>query len=83
MPLNDNNGRAWAHSNTCKAGDVLICDGGFTCMKEGQEVEVHVDPEREGVEALFVTCEDGAHYLDGQLDFDGCGSFVGLYPKVN
>lgn len=81
MPLIDSNGRTWAHSDTCKAGDVLICDGSFTCLKDGAEVEVHADPEREGIAALFVTCKDGAHYLDGQLDFDGCGAFVGLYPK--
>lgn len=83
MPLVDTKGRTWAHSTTCKAGDVLVCDGGFTCLREGAEVEVHSDPERDGVNALYVPCDDGAHYLDGQLDFDGCGAFVGLYPRVH
>ncbi len=83
MPRTDIQGRAWAHQDTCKAGDVLTCDGGFTCMAEGQEVEVHADPDHEGIESLFVPCKDGAHYLVGQLDFDGCGALVGLYPKTH
>lgn len=28
-----------------KLGDILIADGGFTCLKEGQECEVKRDEE--------------------------------------
>jgi len=54
-----------------KAGDVVIPDNGFGCLEEGQQCEV-------GSEAgcLFVYCDLGKHYLDGQIDKDG--NIVGL-----
>lgn len=68
---------AWAKFDQVKAGDVLIADGGFTCITEGRACEVKVDDK-----GLFVDCagsrftrppKDEAkyrhqHYLDGQLD---------------
>ena len=44
-------------------GDVLIADGGFTCLREGQHCLVRSD---EG--GLWVACDDGSHMLDGQLN---------------
>lgn len=49
-----------------KSGDWLKADGGFTCLKDGQVVSVHVDEA-----GLFVPCRDGRHYLDGQEGTDG------------
>lgn len=48
-----------------KEGDILIADGGFTCMKAGPK-EVMKDEKGE----LYVKCRAGRHYLDGQLDSD-------------
>ena len=70
-----------------KPGDMLVADGGFTCLREGEVVTVEQDAD-----GLFVRCcahDDGdygkpvsderaeKHYLDGQAgDHDEC---VGLF----
>ena len=51
-------------------GTMLIADGGFTCIKEGDVLTVEAD--RNG---MYVPCRDGKHYLDGQVDR---GHYVGL-----
>lgn len=73
MPLHDTKGVPWAHSDTCKAGDQLKCDGGFTCIETGAVVTVHANKGGE----LFVPCADGQHYLIGQVGEDG--ELVGMY----
>lgn len=60
-----------------KAGDVLIADGGFTCLNDGDHCTVMKDDKDE----LFVCCAAGKHYLDGQLDDDG--RLVGLWPAAD
>lgn len=59
-----------------KPGDMLIPDGGFDCLREGVPVEVKADKNGE----LYVCCDDGSHHLEGQLDWDGNGTLVGLAP---
>ncbi len=58
-----------------KEGDVLIADGGFTCLQEGEELEVKVNKDGE----KFVDCNEGQHFLDGQENEDG--KIVGFLPK--
>lgn len=61
-----------------KVGDVLIVDGGFDCMKEGDDKAVCVDAHGD----LYVNCKCGCHYLSGQLPFDGnSDELVGLRLK--
>lgn len=60
-----------------KAGDVLIADGGFTCIKKGASLLVYVDASNRD---LYVSCEEGRHYLNGQASKDGL-EYVGLYPE--
>mgnify|MGYP000266944799 CR=1 FL=1 len=48
-----------------KVGDVLTADAGFTCMPAGQH-EVKIDDT-----GLYVECDHGKHYLDGQKMGDG------------
>lgn len=57
--------------NAIKIGDILIPDGGFTCMAADKPkcVEEH-DGE------LFIPCSDGKHFLCGQEDDEG--NLVGL-----
>lgn len=55
-----------------KVGDTIIADGGFTCMAPGLKVVAEDDG------GLFVSCDDGHHYLEGQLAFDGSGALVGF-----
>jgi hypothetical protein len=58
-----------------KAGDVLIADDGFTCVKSG-EVILEADEDGE----LFFKCSGGGHWLNGQVADDG--SIIGLTRKV-
>lgn len=59
--------------SSLRAGDKLQADAGFTCVKPGEVLEIK---ERNG--GLYVECEDGDHFLDGQLDFDDQETLVGL-----
>lgn len=66
-------------------GDVLIADDGFDCLHNGQECEVFMDPEYEGVASLYVKCSQGEHYLEGQIgygDDDHGDEFVGFNKKA-
>lgn len=56
--------------NDLKAGDTIIADGGFTCMKAGEKI---VEADDAG---LYVKCRSGHHYLDGQEAEDG--ELIGL-----
>ena len=50
-----------------KAGDVLIADGGFTCIKEGARLVV-----KTALGGFCVDCAEGigGHDLSGQIDGD-------------
>jgi hypothetical protein len=65
----------FANIRNLRAGSCLCADGGFTCIKEGAILEVQAEAD----ESLFVPCDDGKHFLDGQIDDDG-GEVVGFYP---
>ena len=54
-----------------KPGDTVVAGTGFTCLAEGP----HVVQENEY--GLFVSCNEGSHYLAGQEYIDG-GGLVGL-----
>lgn len=83
MPLTDLKGRAWLHSEKVKPGDKVTCDEGFDCLSHTIEHTVRRDAKRGGgLGSLYLSCADGRHYLDGQLDEDDCGALVGLYPVV-
>jgi hypothetical protein len=64
-----------ATANNVKVGDRLIPDGGFTCMTPG-----HIKVVRRDEGRLYVKCEDGCHYLDGQLDEHG--RLIGFQVRV-
>lgn len=54
-----------------KIGDAVYTDDGFTCMKEGRH---SVQGDAGG---LFLKCDEGKHYLEGQED-DETGELVGI-----
>ena len=56
-----------------KEGDMLIADGGFTCIKEDARLNVKENEDGD----LYVPCESGQHFLDGQIDYDN-GALVGF-----
>ena len=53
-------------------GQEIMLDAGFTCVKEGRVI-VHKDEH-----GFYFNCDDGRHYLDGQLDFDDHETLVGV-----
>lgn len=55
-------------------GTKLICDDGFTCLKDHAVVEVKEDDEGD----LYVPCAEGEHGLDGQVD-DAGENYVGFW----
>lgn len=72
----------WPKIDDLKAGDRLVADGGFTCIRAGCLCTVkwdgdtaYRDKSRES--GLYVECDDGRHYLAGQVDDDG-GLVVGF-----
>lgn len=52
-------------------GDVIELDGGFTCCTAGKR---KVFKDYDG--SLWFKCSAGAHYLDGQLDYDN--TYIGI-----
>ena len=58
-----------------KVGDVLVADGGFTCMPAGLRT-VEVDEAGH----LFIPCAAGSHYLNGQLNEND--ELVGLSKAI-
>jgi hypothetical protein len=54
----------FAKENEVTLGTVLVADGGFTCLREGDHRTVVHDPNGD----LAIACDAGFHTLDGQLD---------------
>jgi hypothetical protein len=54
-----------------KAGDRLVADDGFTCLRHDEVVTVAACAN-----GLYVPCTSGSHYLDGQEGDDG--ALIGL-----
>lgn len=47
-----------------KEGDIIIADGGFTCMEAGEH-KVYDDGR------FYIKCDEGKHFLEGQEDENG------------
>lgn len=74
MSTHSIDGREWAKLSELEPGDVLLADGDFTCGIANKERLVG---KRDG--ELFVTCNDGKHYLDGQLSDEDGDHLVGFW----
>ena len=59
-----------------KVGDILIADKCFCCLEPGEECEVKLNLN----DGLYVDCNHGQHYLDGQLDAEN--KLVGFTAKL-
>lgn len=57
--------------------DILIADGDFTCLREGQECPVLSDGDEEE-NPLYIKCSQGDYWLFGQAE-DGC--YIGFTKK--
>lgn len=65
------------HKSCVKRGDILITDGGFTCIRESTMRRVEQSDGR-----LYIKCDDGKHFLDGQCDDEG--NLIGLnFPTID
>ena len=61
--------------NVC-CGDHIVADRDFICMEAGPKL-VKKDENNE----LYVDCNDGKHYLDGQLD-EKTGELLGFSMEI-
>jgi len=83
--MKDNDGKAYALVSNTKAGDILVCDGDFTCLDAGacRDVKAFGDDENYPGE-LYIDCDEGQHSLAGQVtkhDDDAEPYYIGLYHK--
>lgn len=60
-------------------GDVLVTDCGFTCMQPGVEKEVKLFRVPDASGGLYLDCQNGKHFLDGQIN--NHDEYVGLWKK--
>jgi len=72
--MKDKQGREYARMSDLKEGDEVTVDGDFTCMLPWSQAEVLGDED-----GLYILCEEGQHYLQGQLDYQDDDSLVGIY----
>lgn len=91
MSTHSLDGREWAKLSDLKPGDYLEADGDFTCIANGKFVEV-IDGtnflakflnwwngDKPSKYHFYVHCDDGRHYLDGQLSDKDHDHLVGLW----
>jgi len=64
--------RPYARLSALKPGDIVQVDGDFDCIQPWSRV-----PVLRSSHGLYVPCDKGHHYLDGQAD-DG-DSLIGVY----
>ena len=57
-----------------KVEDILVFDDGFTCLKHGEKSIVRQDNK-----GLYINCEEGKHYLEGQIDEED--NLIGLFKS--
>lgn len=65
----------FAKENTVKAGNLLIVDGGFDCLRCGA-VKLVLSCDT----GLYIRCDEGEHFISGQLDD---GEYIGLSHFVD
>lgn len=68
----DKHGRAYLKTADVRAGMRIQVDGGFTCIPADAKRTI-----RESIGGLWFKCNDGRHYLDGQIKGR---YFNGIYP---
>ena len=73
---------AYPKIDDLKAGDRLVADDGFTCIRPGCVCEVRYDGDeayrdKSRESGLYVMCKDGRHYLAGQVE-DETGAVIGF-----
>jgi hypothetical protein len=62
----------FAKVHEVEVGTILVADGGFTCLRDGERRTVVTDANGD----LAIACDAGFHTIDGQLD-DG-DEYIGL-----
>lgn len=77
--MKDKQGRTYVKLSNVRAGDILLCDSDFSCMRSWSKHKVYQAKTRRGKSGLYVRCVSGQHFLDGQLSFRDHESLIGLY----
>jgi len=65
-------------------GDLIIADSGFNCLYDNEICQVHqkksIGAPEDEEESFFIRCNDGEHFLMGQIDEDNNNHLIGLSP---
>jgi len=77
--MQDKNGREYLKLADAKQGMIVELDDGFTCRRAGKAMLYH-DGAKMGPHGIYFMCEEGSHYIDGQVD-DGIHC-IGIYPGL-
>jgi len=78
MATHDTNGREYARLSQTKVGDFVEDDEGFGCLNVDPKPRHEVKMDERG--HLYIDCDEGQHFLEGQCDDDATDHMVGLYP---
>lgn len=72
----DHLGREYARLSELDLGVKIDLDGGFDCRegKRNSGLTVHGDAN-----GMFFACDEGRHYLSGQIDDDDGDTLIGVY----
>lgn len=91
MTTHSIDGRPWASLSSLKPGDILFADSGFTCIRTSHHKQVMTERSplrrlwdlisfsKQRNHDLFVLCDCGQHFLDGQLPGEDNDSLVGFW----
>lgn len=71
--MKDKQNREYVNLNSLNPGSKVQVDDGFSCIAGGEIRTVEINEDGE----LFISCEKGHHYLDGQLTDDYF--LIGIY----
>jgi hypothetical protein len=75
----DKLGRPYATPDDLKAGDKVDVDAGLTCMEPGRKTVKAVTRGKDKG-ALYIECDDGKHFLSGQLETEnGVRFYMGIH----
>ena len=75
----DLQGRRYLTFKQAKPGTLVQVDGDFTCIRKGARRTIKQDTTVPKWQRLWIHCDCGRHYLDGQADFDKGQFYVGIY----
>lgn len=77
MSTHSTDGKEWARLSQLRRGDRVLTDDGFTCGINNKTLTVE-----QNAHGFFVPCDEGQHFLDGQLSDEDEDHLIGMWPAA-